>query len=146
MSGPVTLRFGPFAFEALGFSYQELGRNVDTQWAEIRVTQGWDRLQYLGPTKEVVDVKGVLFPESLGGLSQIDGIRSMAISGAPQYLASLSGNIYGIFVVVGIKEDQSYFNAVGTPRKDRYSLQLRRYPGAPIDAVTGITRLFTGGV
>lgn len=138
------MMLGGFAFEALGFGFDEMGRDVDTQWAEVKVAQGWDALQWMGPSKEEVEIRGVLFPEALGGLGSLDGIRQLASTGSPMPLVSLGGNIYGLFVVIGLKEDQATFNAQGLPRMDKYRLRLRRYPGSPLVGLAGSAiRLFT---
>lgn len=143
MSGPVTMTLGAFAFESHGFGFTDLGRDLDTGWTDIKIAQDWDALQWLGPSKEEVEIKGVLFPERFGGLTQLAGIRSLAISGTPMPLISLGGNVFGLFVVIGIKEDQELFNAAGSPRKDKYTIRLRRYPGLGLSAISRSIRLFT---
>ena len=37
------------------------------------------------------------------------------------------GVIHGMFTVQGIDEDRSYHNAAGAPRKNSYSITLKRY-------------------
>lgn len=146
MSGPVAMALGPFAFEAIGFGYDGVGRRVQTPWAEVKVAQSLDRLQWLGPTSEEVTIKGVLFPESHGGQGSLDGIVSASMSGTPLMLVSGSeaeGLIHGQFAVQSIDEDRSLHNHLGTPRKNAYTITLKRVSDASIGgAVASIISLF----
>lgn len=146
MSGPVAMALGPFAFESLGFGYDGVGRRVQTPWAEVKVAQTLDRQQWLGPTSEEVTIKGVLFPEEFGGQASLDGIISAAMSGMPLMLVSGSkaqGLIHGLFSVQSIDEDRSFHDAAGTPRKNSYTITLKRMSDASIGgAVASVISLF----
>ncbi|MER9652548.1 phage tail protein [Mesorhizobium sp. M0152] len=129
MSGPVTMSLGRFAFEALGFSYTDVSRSLETPWQGIAVASGFDTLQWTGPKSDGVSIKGVLFPVALGGAAGLEGIRKAAIAGTPLMLVSLGGQIFGNYVVEGVKEDRAYHDRVGTPRQNGYEISLKFYPG-----------------
>ena len=125
MSTPMAL--GPFAFEALkGLSYRTVGRELDAGWATVPVAQKLDSLQWTGPRQERITIRGVLFPEELGGLSQLEGLRDMAAGGVAMPLVSLGGEIYGFYALERVGEDRDYHDALGMPRRDAYRLELRR--------------------
>lgn len=130
MPGPVAMMLGPFAFEAIGFGFDGLSRNVQTPWAEIKVAQTLDQQQWTGPSSEEVTIKGVLFPESYGGQGSLDGIIGLANGGVPVMLVSGSsaqGIIHGMFTIQNVQEDRSYIDRHGTPRRNAYSIVLKRY-------------------
>lgn len=133
MSGPTAMALGSFAFEAIGFGYDGVSRKVQTPWADIKVAQSLDQQQWLGPTSDEVTIKGVLFPAELGGQSSLDGIIAAAMSGTPLMLVSgdaVEGSIHGTFTVQSVDEDRSFHTAFGTPRRNAYTITLKRYGGA----------------
>jgi len=145
MSGPVAMMLGAFAFEAIGFGFDGVGRSLNTQWAEIPVAQSLNQLQWTGPTSEEVTIKGVLFPVEYGGQGSLDGIISSANAGLPLMLVSGSsaqGNIHGLFTVQGVEEDRSVMTRDGTPRRNAYSIKLKRYGDSFASAGGGLFSLF----
>jgi phage protein U len=136
------MSLGPYAFEALGFSYTDVSRSLETPWQGIAVAGGFDTLQWTGPKTDSVTIKGVLFPVELGGAAGLEGIRKAAIAGKPLMLVSLGGKIYGNHVVEKVSEDRGYHDRYGTPRQNSYSIDLKFDPGAPAGSF-GIT---LGGV
>ncbi|RAI01090.1 oxidoreductase [Acuticoccus sediminis] len=144
MAGPSVLILGPYAFEALGFAFRDLETGMETGWAEIKTAQGWDALQYLGPSKQTVSIKGVLHPEEFGGQAEKAGIEALAVSGVPVPLISLGGVVFGLFVVEDVDSRQDTFSGRGRARVDQYGIHLRRYPGITSGSVIGgAIRLFT---
>ena len=132
MAGPTPMLLGPFAFEALGFGFENINRDLDTKWAEVPVAFSLDQLQWTGPKSDKVEIRGVLFPESHGGQSQLNGIASAAQAG--QVLPLISGNaaggdIHGSFVVEAIGEDRGYIDASGQPRRNAYVITIKRKSG-----------------
>lgn len=145
MSGPVAMMLGAFAFEAIGFGFDGVGRAVNTQWTEIPVAQSLNQLQWTGPTSEEITIKGVLFPVEYGGQGSLDGIISSANAGLPLMLVSGSsaqGNIHGLFTVQGVDEDRSVMTRDGTPRRNAYSIKLKRYGDSFASAGGGLFSLF----
>lgn len=130
MAGPTPMTLGHYAFQALGFSYQDLARHLDTPWAKIEVCGRMEALHWTGPTSETITIKGVLFPEEWGGLGTLEGARRAAKAGAVLPLITGDGAILGRFVIEGIEEDRSAHDALGRPRRDAYSIKLRAISGS----------------
>lgn len=130
MGSQVAMMLGPFAFEALGFGYQDIQRITSKKWVDVPVAQTLNKQQWTGPTSEEVTIKGIIFPIEFGGQSQLDGIISAANSG--QSLVFVSGDvnegrIHGTFTVQSVNEDCSYHDASGDARKNSYNIKLKRY-------------------
>jgi len=126
------MSLGPFAFEALGFGYQNIGRRLSTPWAGIEVAQTLDRQQWTGPTSDEVTIRGVLFPEEFGGQASLDGLIAAANAGEPLMFVSgdaSEGIISGYFTIHGIDEDRSYIDARGRAHRNAYQIKLMRYEG-----------------
>ncbi|MGJ7040488.1 phage protein U [Shinella sp. BE166] len=130
MSGPTPMMLGSFAFEAIGFGFNGLQRRVQTPWADIAVAQTLNQQQWTGPTSEEVTISGVLFNEEFGGQDSLDGIIAAANAGVPLMLVSGSesaGVIHGSFTIQGVSEERSFIDHRGAPRKNSYSITLKRY-------------------
>ncbi|WP_105403420.1 phage tail protein [Neorhizobium sp. T7_12] len=130
MSGPTAMALGPYAFEAIGFGYDGMSRKVQTPWAEVKVAQTLDQMQWVGPTSEEVSIKGVLFPAQNGGQSSLDGIIAAANAGQVLMLVSgdaTLGTIHGRFTIQSVDEDKSFFTAYGEARRNSYTITLKRY-------------------
>jgi phage protein U len=139
---PTPMALGPFAFEALRFGYHGVGRDLSTRWAEISTVGSLNRLQWTGGDSDSVTISGVVFPEEFGGLSSLEGIRSAALSGSVLPLVTLGGNVFGMYVVEKVGEDQSYHTASGLPRKDAFSIELRRFVGNNFSPISIVQALF----
>ena len=132
MSGPTPMMLGSFAFEAIGFGFNGLQRRVQKPWADIAVAQTLNQQQWTGPTSEEVTINGVLFNEEFGGQDSLDGIIAAANAGVPLMLVSGSesaGVIHGLFTIQGVSEERSFIDHRGAPRKNSYSITLKRYSG-----------------
>ena len=145
MTAQVAMMLGPFAFEALGFGYQDIQRSTNTKWVDVPVAQTLNKQQWTGPTSEDVTIKGVIFPVEFGGQSQLDGIISAANSGQSMIFVSgdvNEGRIHGTFTVQQITEDRSYHDASGEARKNSYSIKLKRYGSGAEIAGNPVTTIF----
>ncbi|WP_234186402.1 phage tail protein [Shinella sp. NM-101] len=137
------MMLGSFGFEALGFGYDGVQRRLQTPWADVAVAQDFNQQQWTGPTSDEVIIKGVLFPVELGGQESLDGIAAAASAGVPMMLVSGSeaaGIIHGMFTVQSVDEDRSFHTARGTPMRNAYSINLKRYSGAG-SAASSLTRI-----
>lgn len=126
MAGPVVMALGPFLFQAHGFGYTDLSRTLDTTWAEIQTTGRLNALQWTGPTSETITIKGVLFPHEFGGHVTLEGLKVAASSGIPLQMVSLGGKVFGSHAIQKISEDTSFVDRFGTPRKNAYSIEVKR--------------------
>jgi phage protein U len=136
------MALGPFGFHALRFGYRGVSRSLTTSWAEIQTVGGLNRLQWIGGEADKVTVEGVVFPEEFGGLESLEGVRSAARDGTVLPLVTLGGNVFGMYAIEGVSEDQRFHDALGLPRMDSYSIELRRFIGNGFSPVSIIQSLF----
>jgi phage protein U len=136
------MALGPFGFESMRFGYDKVDRNLSTRWAQIQTVGGLNRPQWTGGEGDTVTIAGVVFPEEFGGLDSLEGVRSAAMSGKVLPLVTLGGNVFGMYVIEGVMEDQTFHDFRGLPRKDVFSIELRRYPGNSFSMTSIIQSLF----
>ena len=138
----IPMALGPYMFHSLRFGYNGIRRDLSTRWADIATVGGLNRLQWTGGDDDTVDIEGVIFPHEFGGLSSLEGVRGAATSGAVLPLITLAGNVYGLHVVEGVSEDQSFHDRLGRPRMDVFRLRLKRYTGGGFSPVSIVQTLF----
>lgn len=138
----IPMCLGPFMFHSLRFGYNGLGRELSTRWADVATVGGLNRMQWTGGDDDLTTIEGVLFPHEFGGLAVLEGLRAAAMAGSVLPLITLSGNVYGLHVIEGVSEDQTYHTAMGLPRMDVFRIQLRRYMGGNFSPVSVIQSLF----
>jgi phage protein U len=138
----IPMALGPFMFHSLRFGYNGIRRDLSTRWAEIPTVGGLNRIQWTGGDDDGVQIEGVIFPHEFGGLATLEGVRGAAAAGAVLPLITLAGNVYGMHVIEGVSEDQSFHDALGRPRLDVFRLRLRRYSGGGFSPLSVVATLF----
>lgn len=125
------MRLGSYKFCIYTAAYQELNRTTNYKWGEQAVFGDWDNLQFLGQGEDTQSLTGVVYPEFKGGTGQIDELRSLAATGIPQLLISGTGKILGYWVINSITEGQTKFAAFGVPRRQEFTINMRKYSDSP---------------
>ena len=72
----------------------------------------------------------------------LEGVRGAAQAGLVLPLIALSGNVYGMYVVELVSEDQSYHDRRGMPRRDVFRIGLKRYTGGGFSPISIVQTLF----
>ena len=121
------MRLGSYKFCIYTAAYQELNRTTNYKWGEQAVFGDWDNLQFLGPGEDTQSLTGIVYPEFKGGTGQIDELRALAATGIPQLLISGTGKILGYWVINSITEGQTKFAAFGVPRRQEFTINMRKY-------------------
>ena len=122
----VMMQLGPYQFKINTAAYQELRRSCEYRWASQDRFGKRPALQFTGPGGDTVTLSGVILTEYRGGVGQIERMRAVARTGLPQMLIDGYGRLYGTFVIESIEETQSVFAAFGRPRKQDFTITLRR--------------------
>ncbi len=121
------MKLGAFRFSIHTSTYQELSRSTDYTWAAQERFGQHDALQFTGPAEDSITFNGVIFPEFRGGFQQIEMMRDLASTGYPQMLVSGFGKVFGLWVIESITEGQSIFAAAGAPRRQEFTIKIRKY-------------------
>lgn len=127
IGAPIMMQLGSFQFGVNTAAYQSLKRSSEWRWPSQDRFGSSPVLQYVGPGAESITLPGVIYPEWRGGGGQIEKLRTLAEKGEPQTMIDGSGNILGKWVIERIEENQSVFAAGGDPRKQEFTIQLRRF-------------------
>lgn len=133
--------WGRFAFGINNAAFQEISRSNEWKWPSQERFGQSPLLQFTGKGDETITLPGVIYPEWRGGVGQIDAMRAIAEEGEPQVLIDGRGNILGLYVATNISETQSTFGTFGIPRKQEFTLSLKRFPDPLVGGNLGVAAL-----
>ena len=129
IAGFTMMRLGSFSFGINTAAYNELRRTTEYKWPALERFGQDDALQYTGPGADTITLTGVILTAYRGGAGQLNRLRAIAATGQPQLLVSGLGAIMGRWVIERIDEGQAVFAAAGHPRRQEFTVQLRKYGG-----------------
>jgi phage protein U len=133
--------WGPYAFELNTAVFQELQRGKEWRWPEQELFGQSPLLQFTGEGAETITLPGIIYPEWKGGTGQINEMRALADEALPRTLIDGRGNILGLWVATSIQETQSNFGGLGIPRRQEFTLSLKRFPDTAATGNVGLNAL-----
>lgn len=117
---------GMFPFALSTTPYESISR--DNTWRHVsseRVGLS-PRYQYIGAGEEPITLTGTLYPEISGGDVSLAVLRTMAYTGLAWPLVEGTGDIYGMYVITGLKQTRTEFFSDGKARKIDFTLSLKK--------------------
>lgn len=121
------MALGGYRFSLTSAAYQELRRSNAYRWQAQERLQRLPAQQFVGPGSETLDLKGTIYPQYRGGMTQLDLMRAQAGRGEPLLLVDGLGFIWGQWVILQVDETQTVMLTNGQPRKLEFQLRLARY-------------------
>ncbi len=151
---------GDFQFNLKSLSPNTLSRTTEFNWSDAERIGDLPNLQNLGISKDQIEIEGIFYPKftkensinniignsvtskvinflnlEKSGYDSIEAIRTSALCKIANNLISDNGEIIGKFVIISIKETQSYFDKNGKPQKIEFTLVLKRSPSTTNSSV-----------
>lgn len=139
------MRLGSFSFSINTAAYQDLKRATEYKWAAQERFGQLDALQFTGPGEDSITLEGVILPAYRGGTGQVESLRALAATGQPQMLISGLGAMHGRWVIESVGEGQGVFAAAGIPRRQEFTLKLRKFDDGLLAAILGSAADAAGG-
>ncbi|MEQ1670379.1 MAG: phage tail protein [Hyphomicrobium sp.] len=119
------LQIGGVAFTVRGPHYESLRHSAQFMWpAQPRVGRR-DALQYTGEGEDVIEVAGTIYPDYFGGYGALAKLRAMARR--PQMVVSGTGDVFGLYCITEVGDEQTFNDHRGRPGKITFTLKLMRY-------------------
>lgn len=142
----IMLQLGSFQFGLSTAAYQDLTRRAGYRWASQDRFGQEPALQSTGPESQTMTLAGVIYAEFRGGTGQLDALRALGSKQEPLRLIDGNGKLLGRWVIESVEEKQSVFASKGYPRKQEFSLQIKKFPDAlsPLGSVlsTAASKVF----
>lgn len=123
----VMMQLGAFQFGVATAAYQELTRSTAWRWPTQERFGQRPVLQFTGPDAETISLPGVIYGEWSGGTGQLDAMRALGEAGEPLQLVDGNGGAMGQWVITKVDEGQTIFAANGVPRRQEFTMELKRF-------------------
>lgn len=116
-----------FQFGLTTAAYDRLRRETRYNIAAQERIQRQEALQAVGAGGDTISVSGAIFTASGAGAGQLDRLRAIGAALKPVQLTTGSGDVLGRYYLDRVSEEQDALLADGTPRKQGFDLDFRRY-------------------
>lgn len=126
-NAPTMLMLGGFKFSLNTAVFQEMERRTSFRWPAQERPGQYDALQFTGPGDDRITLPGVIYPDWRGDAGQLDELRALASEGRPLQLITAAGDILGEWVIDAVDERASVFKPDGSPRRQEFSVSLRKF-------------------
>jgi len=126
-NAPALLMLGGFKFSLNTAAFQQMERSTSWRWSAQERVGAHDALQFTGPADDRITLPGVIYPDFKGGAGQLDAMRALGGQGHPLRLVAATGEMLGLWVIESVAETASEFKADGKPRKQEFSLTIRKF-------------------
>ncbi|EEA8677251.1 phage tail protein [Salmonella enterica subsp. enterica] len=118
--------YGMFVFELKTLPHQQLQQHKTWRHVKnerINRSASW---QYIGAGDDQITLSGVLYPEITGGEVSLSVLTTQAYTGRPWPLIDGVGQIYGMYVITGLKTTRSELDRYGKAKKIEFSICFQR--------------------
>lgn len=106
------MAIGPHIFRVVGLNGQEIETTTEAIWAEVPRFGATDGAQYHGMRRPEMQVRGVLYPDQIGGLPDYEAMRLTQGRGVPLPLIRMGrgfiGLVMGMVTIERVSDLQSY--------------------------------------
>lgn len=131
-NSPVMLMLGGFKFSLNTAVFQQQQRATHWRWPSQERVGQFDALQFTGPGEDRITLPGVVYPQFRGGYDQVATLRKIGDQGKPVRLISAAGEMLGVWVIESVEETASQFTALGAPRKQEFTVTIRKFGDADV--------------
>lgn len=121
------MALGAFRFSLDTAAYQQLQRDTNYSWQEHQRAGAPPLMQFTGGGTDTITLQGTILPGFRGGTGQVSQLRLQAEIGLPLPLISGQGNFFGLWCIANVSEIQEIFWSDGAPRKQQFSVTLKKY-------------------
>lgn len=142
----IMMVLGTYVFSIESASYQKLSRSVAYRWKNQTRMMARDALQFTGEGEDSITLTGVIYPNYKGGTGQLTVMRGLAGKGKPLILIDGKGFVHGLWIIEKIEEVVDAFFGKGVPKKQTFTMKIRKYGDLKSILENGLVESFISGV
>ncbi|MBB4042000.1 hypothetical protein GGR34_003685 [Microvirga flocculans] len=134
---------GALTFRVTAPNIHEVELEASADYAAKDVIGSLRPLEFVGEGESVLTLRGRLFPRKWGGLTSLDVLEQMRLSGEPHIVVRGDGRNMGWWVVERYREKHSYLGVSGVGRQIEFDIVLKKSPrpATPLGYVMTLMRL-----
>lgn len=125
----ILMRLGPHEFAVDPLNYNNFQSNIEARWKDNYTANGNHVDQFLGASARTATIKGVLFPESYGGLNEAEAVSQTIRAGNPVPLFSKAGRHFGLVKVLSLNLTHETIGPDDRVIEASYSIKVSEYSG-----------------
>lgn len=120
------ISLGPHVFQVIGLNGKEVETTTEAAWAEFGRFGLSDGAHFTGLRRSSLAIRGVLFPDAIGGLADYEAIRSSQYAGKAlpllQMGRALSASMLGQVTIERVTDLAEYAG-----KKVAFTVELKGY-------------------
>ena len=132
MSLPL-LALGDNIFEIEPLNFQEIERTTVAKWPAVPRFGTRPARQFTGYGEHKVTIRGLLFPEAIGGREEYEAVRATQAAARPVSLigfaSSTKGRVFGLVVILSVSDTQDHIGPDGGGRRLSFDIECAPYGG-----------------
>ena len=117
---------GPVAFDTEPFNADKFVRTTGADIAKKSTVGGLKPKEHMGEGDEIIKLSGQLLPAKIGGLTELEAIDDLRLSGVPQPVVRGDGKSYGWFLIERGQETHKELMANGVGFIVTYSVTMTK--------------------
>lgn len=119
-------QLGALAIQVAPFNAHEVSETGEAEYAVKPVVGREPPLEFVGEGGNEMTISGRLFPGEFGGLTELELLRQMRVSGKPQYLMRGDGRALGWWAISSVAANSRYLDRRGVGKLIEVTISLRR--------------------
>lgn len=121
------MAIGPHIFQAIGLNGQSIETSTEAIWVDVPRFGMVDGAQMHGWKRAEMSIRGVLFPDQIGGLPDYEALRAGQYGGRPLPMLRMgrgfSARVFGAVTIERVSDLEEYGG-----KKIAFTVDLKGYP------------------
>lgn len=117
---------GPHVFQVIGLNGQDIDTTTEATWVDVPRFGMTDGAQFQGRKRPEMSIKGVLFPDQVGGLPDYEAMRGSQYAGVPLPLIRMGRGFTAVVLGAVTIERVSDLETYGG-KKIAFTIDLKGY-------------------
>lgn len=138
----ILISVGPVMFQIAPLNPQGIDMGGEVRFASHDVLGAEPQLEHTGYKSGTLEIKGVMFPETFGGMSSLEVIRAAKAAAVPLPVIRGDFSALGWFVIESSDEKHESLNQYGIGKEITVTLKLKQVGSPGIGLVGAIFSLF----
>ncbi|WP_262027559.1 phage tail protein [Microvirga sp. Mcv34] len=120
------INIGPLAVRVQPFNVHRYEEDGNTAFARKAIVGAANDLEHTGENENIWRLAGKIFPQRIGGLSELEAFEALRVSGVPQLVTRGDGAVRGWYAITSINKTSERLAEDGVGRIIEFTATLER--------------------